>query len=154
MCGLKKYRFFCMWRVLHRSAVALSHGVLTQRPTLAKQFLSRTFSVIVAKGKDTVMNHTLALKASAWQWHPSLLLTFHWPKQVTWWSWTPTRPRSQFYHICLRRESEIPGAWYQWHPSLITTNPSHSLSNISRFIVNSHMNKSIHQNLLKLFFLF
>ena len=54
-----------MWQVLHRSAVALSHGVLTLRPTLTKQFLSRTFSAIVTKGKDTVMNHTLALKASA-----------------------------------------------------------------------------------------
>lgn len=34
-------------------------------------------------------NHTLALKASIWKWHTSLLLTFHWPEQATQPSLTP-----------------------------------------------------------------
>lgn len=84
-----------LYAIAHRRpAVALSHSTLSLGPRLNKQLLSRTLSVLVAKGWDSVMNYPLALKASAWKWHPSLLLTFQWPKQVTWPPFTPARPRS------------------------------------------------------------
>ena len=130
---------YCMLRTHHGPAVGSElqyphSGIQTDQVASFQNILSPC-----AQRKRAPMSHTLALKASVWE------VTSHISKakQVTWQHLTPTRPRSQSYHVPEKRIRNTRCAAPMTY-TLAPCRPSHSHRRICQGLVLTVMGVNSH----------